>query len=135
MLIPGGFFNRNRRGNPLLVKKMLAEEHSGVCISTGCPRWAGPRWASPPCNFGSSHAPIPLCFVARFRSLLAPRRLPRWRLAVPGRHDSRRRRRTNRRSGAARPTPSPLPGAPPCLPSQSVQGSGMHRPLSQPDLS
>ena len=32
------------------------------------------------------------------------------RLPVTGRHDSRRRRRTNRRSGAARPTASPLPG-------------------------
>ena len=27
------------------------------------------------------------------------------------------------------------PGAPPCLPSQSVQGSGMQPPPSQPDLS
>ena len=27
------------------------------------------------------------------------------------------------------------PGAPPCLPSQSVQGSGMQHPPSQPDLS
>lgn len=27
------------------------------------------------------------------------------------------------------------PGAPPCLPSQSVQGSGVQHPLSQPDLS
>ena len=76
-----------------------------VCISTGCPWWAGPPW-----DFGSSQAPIPLCFVARFRSLLAPSRLPHRRLAVPGWHDSRRRRRTNRRSGAARPTASPLPG-------------------------
>ena len=76
-----------------------------VCISTGCPWWAGPPW-----DFGSSQAPIPLCSAARFRSLLAPSRLPRRRLAVPGRHDSRRRRRTNRRPGAARPTASPLPG-------------------------
>ena len=76
-----------------------------VCISTGCPRWAGPPW-----DFGSSQAPIPLRSAARFRSLLAPSRLPRWRLAVPGRHDSRRRRQTNRRTGAAHPTASPLLG-------------------------
>ena len=76
-----------------------------VCISTRCPRWAGPPW-----DFGSSQAPIPLCSAVRFRSLLAPSRLPRRRLAVPGWHDSRRRRRTNRRPGAARPTASPLPG-------------------------
>ena len=76
-----------------------------VCISTGCPRWAGPPW-----DFGSSQAPIPLSSVACFRSILAPSCLPRRRLAVPGRHDSRRRRRTNRRPGAARPTASPLPG-------------------------
>ena len=76
-----------------------------VCISTGCPRWAGPPW-----DFGSSQAPIPLCFAAHFRSLLTPSRLPRRRLAVPGRHDSRRRRRTNKRPGAACPTASPLPG-------------------------
>ena len=75
-----------------------------VCISAGCPRWAGPPW-----DFGSSQAPIPLCSAACFRSLLAPSRLPRRRLAVPER-DSRRRRRTNRRPGAARPTASPLPG-------------------------
>ena len=76
-----------------------------VCISTGCPRCAGPPW-----DFGSSQAPIPLCSAACFRSLLAPNCLPRRRLAVPGWHDSRRRRRTNRRPGAARPTASPLPG-------------------------
>ena len=76
-----------------------------VCISTGCPRWAGPPW-----DFGSSQAPIPLRSAARFQSLLARSRLPRQRLAVPGRHDSRRRRWTNRRPGAARPTVSPLPG-------------------------
>ena len=76
-----------------------------VCISTGCPWWAGPPW-----DFGSSQAPIPLCSAAHFRYLLAPSRLPHRRLAVPGRHDSRRRRRTNRRSGAARPIASSLPG-------------------------
>ena len=75
-----------------------------VCISTGCPPWAGPPW-----DFGSSQAPIPLCYAARIRSLLAPSRLPRRRLAVPGRHDSRRRCLTNKRSGAARPTASSLP--------------------------
>ena len=63
-----------------------------------------------PTDFGSSQAPIPLCSAARFRSLLAPSRLPCRRLAVPRWHDSRRRRRTNRRSGATRPTTSPLPG-------------------------
>ena len=57
-----------------------------VCISTGCP-----RWASPPSDFGLSQAPIPLCSAACFRSLLAPSHLPHRRLAVPGRHDSRRR--------------------------------------------
>ena len=77
---------------------------SGVYLYR-CPRWAGPPW-----DFGSSQAPIPLCSAARFRSLLAPSRLPRRRLAVPERHDSRRRRWTNRRPGAARPTASPLPG-------------------------
>ena len=76
-----------------------------VCISTGCPWWAGPPW-----DFGSSQSPIPLCSVARFRSLLAPSRLPRRRLAVPGRHDSRRRHHTNRRSRVTCPTTSPLPG-------------------------
>ena len=76
-----------------------------VCISMGCPWWASPPW-----DFGSSQALIPLCSVARFQSLLAPSHLPRWRLVVPGQHDSRRRRRTNRRSGATHPTASPLPG-------------------------
>ena len=76
-----------------------------VCISTGCP-----RWTSPPLDFGLSQAPIPLCSIARFRSLLAPSRLPRRRLAIPGQHDSRRRHRASRRSGAAHPTASPLPG-------------------------
>ena len=32
---------------------------------------------SPPWDFGSSQALIPLCSAARFRSLLAPSRLPR----------------------------------------------------------
>ena len=87
-----------------------------VCISTGCPRWAGPPW-----DFGSSQAPILFCSAAHFRSLLSPSRLPRRRLAVPGRHDSRRRCRTNRRPGAARPTASPLPrhAAVPNLPVRS----------------
>ena len=88
---------------PKLVSKMHVR--CWVCISTGCPRWAGPPW-----DYGSSQAPIPLCSAARFRSLLAPSRLPRRRLTVPGRHDSRRRHRTNRRSGAAHPTASPLLG-------------------------
>ena len=64
----------------------------------------------PPSDFGSAQAPIPISSAARFRFPLAPSRLPRRRLAVPGRHDSRRRRRTNRRPGAAHPTASPLPG-------------------------
>ena len=76
-----------------------------VCIYMTPTMGRGPPW-----DFGSAQAPIPLCSTACFRSLLAPSRLPRWRLAVPGRHDSRRRRQTNRRSGAARPTASPLPG-------------------------
>ena len=40
---------------------------------------------------------------------------------IPGRHDSRRRRQTNRRPGAARPTASPLPGraAVPTFPARS----------------
>ena len=79
--------------------------------------------SGPPWDFGSAQAPIPLCYAARFRSLLAPSRMPRRRLAVPGRHDSRRRRRTNRRSGAARTTGSPLPGraAVPTFPVRSGQ--------------
>ena len=91
-----------------------------VCISTGCPRWAGPPW-----DFGSSQAPIPLCSVARFLSLLAPNRLPCRRLAVPRRHDSRRRRHTNRRPGAAHPTASQLPGRA-AVPTFSVH-SGLRR--------
>ena len=85
----------------LFQKCMFAAQ---VCISTGCPRWAGPPW-----DFWSSQAPIPLCSAVCFQSLLAPSHLPCQRLAVPGWHDSRRRRRTNRRPGAARPTASPLP--------------------------
>ena len=84
---------------PNLVSKMYTAR---VCISTGCPRWAA---AHP----GILGRPRPR-FPSVFRSLLAPSRLPRRRLAVPGRHDSRRRCRTSRRPGAARPTASPLPG-------------------------
>ena len=76
-----------------------------VCIYRVPTMGRGPPW-----DFGSSQAPIPLCSAARFLSLLAPSRLSRRRLAVPGRHDSRRRHRTNRRPGAARPTALPLPG-------------------------
>ena len=84
---------------------MLAKEHSGVYL------YRVPTVGrSPPWDFGSAQAPIPLCSAACFRSLLAPSHLPRRRLAVLGWHDSRRRRRTNRRSGAARPTASSLPG-------------------------
>ena len=89
---------------PNLVSKMHVRR-SGVYLYRVPKVGRGPPW-----DFGSSQAPSPLCFAARFRSLLAPSRLPRRRLAVPGRHDSRRRRRTNRRPGAARPTASPLPG-------------------------
>ena len=89
----------------------------------------------PPWDFGLAQAPIPLCSVARFQSLLAPSCLPSQRLAVPGWHDSRRRHRTNRRSGAARPTASPLPGCAVVPTFQSIQGSGVQQPLSQPDLS
>ena len=64
----------------------------------------------PPWDFGSAQALIPLCSAARFRSLLALSRLPRRRLAVLGRHNSRRRRRTNRRPGAARPGSSDAVG-------------------------
>ena len=89
---------------PNLVSKMHVHR-SGVYLyrvpMVGC---------SPPWDFGSSQAPIPLCSTACFRSLLAPSRLPRRRLAIPGRHDYRRRHQSNRRSGAARPTASPLPG-------------------------
>ena len=92
-----------------------------VCISTGCPWWAGPPW-----DFGSSQAPIPLCSAARFRSLLAPSRLPHQRLAVPRWHNSRRGHLTNRRSGAARPTASPLPGRA-AMPTFRVH-SGLRRP-------
>ena len=88
---------------PKLVSKMHVRR-SGVYL------YRVPMVGRPTLGFGSSQAPIPLCSAARFRSLLAPSRLPRRRLAVPGRHDSRRRRRTNRRPGAARPTASPLPG-------------------------
>ena len=63
----------------------------------------------PPWDFGSAQARFPSVLL-RFRSLLAPSRLPCRRLAVPGRHDSMRRCRTNRRPGVARPTASPLPG-------------------------
>ena len=91
-----------------------------VCISTVCPQWASPPW-----DFGSSQAPIPLRSAARFQSLLARSRLPRQRLAVPGRHDSKRRHRTSRRSGAARPTASPLPGHA-AVPTFSVR-SGLRR--------
>ena len=69
-----------------------------------------PTVGQPTLGFWVVPSPIPLCSTVRFRSLLAPSRLPRRRLAVPGWHDSRRRRRTNRRPGAARPIASPLPG-------------------------
>ena len=88
---------------PKLVSKMHVRR-SGVYL------YRVPRWVGPPWDFGSSQDQLPLCSAARFRSLPALSRLPRRRLAVPRRHDSRRRRRTNRRSGAARPTASPLPG-------------------------
>ena len=92
-----------------------------VCISTRCPWWTGSPW-----DFGSSQAPIPLYSGARFRSLLTPSRLPHRRLAVPGRHDFRRRCQTNRRPGAARPTASPLPGRA-AVPTFLVR-SGLRRP-------
>ena len=76
-----------------------------VCISTGCPRWA----AAHPGILGRPRPRFPSVLL-RSRYLLAPSRLPRRRLAVPGWHDSRWRRWTSRRSGAARPTASPLPG-------------------------
>ena len=87
---------------PNLVPKMHVRAR--VCISIGCPRWA----AAHPGILGRPRPRFPSVLL-RFRSLLAPSRLPRRRLAVLGWHDSRRRRRTNRRSGAARPTASPLP--------------------------
>ena len=58
---------------------MLAEEHSSVYLYRVLTVGRDPPW-----DFVLAQAPIPLCFVARFRSLLAPSRLPRRRLAVPG---------------------------------------------------
>ena len=76
-----------------------------ACISTGCPRWA----AAHPGILGRPRPRFPSVLL-RFRCLLAPSRLPHQRLGIPGRRDSRRRCQTNRRSGAARPTASLLPG-------------------------
>ena len=87
---------------PNLVSKMHVRR---LGVSTGCPRWA----ATHPGILGRPRPRFPFVLL-HFRSLLATSRLPRRRLAVPGRHDSRRRRRTNRRPGAARPTASPLLG-------------------------
>ena len=89
---------------PNLVSKMHVHR-SGVYLYRVPMVGRGPPW-----DFGSAQAAIPLCSAARFWSLLSPSRLPRRRLAVPAWHDSRRRRQTNRRSGATRPTVSPLPG-------------------------
>ena len=89
----------------------------------------------PPWDFGSAQAPIPLCSAARFRSLLAPSRLPRRRLAVP---DGMTLGGDAGLTGGQEPLAQQrhrCPGTPPCLPSQSVQGSGVQHPLSQPDLS
>ena len=88
---------------PKLVSKMHVRR-SGVYL------YRVPTVGRPTLGFWVVPGPIPLYSAARFRSLLAPSRLPHRRLAVPGRHDSRRRRRTNRRPGSARPTASPLPG-------------------------
>ena len=88
---------------PNLISKMHVRR-SGVYLYRVPTVGRGPPW-----DFGSAQAPIPLCSAALPIST-RPSRLPRRRLAVPGRHDFRRRRRTNRRSGAARPTASPLPG-------------------------
>lgn len=113
---------------PKLVSKMHVRR-SGVYL------YRVPTVGRPTLGFWVVPGPDSPLSAACFRSLLAASRLPRRRLAVPGWHDSRRRRRTNRRPGAARPTAHRCPGAPPCLPSQSVQGSGMQHPPSQPDLS
>ena len=113
---------------PKLVSKMHVRR-SGVYL------YRVPTVGRPTLGFWVVPGPDSLCSAAGFRSLLAPSRLPRRRLAVPGRHDSRRRRRTNRRPGAARPTATPLPGhaAVPTFPVRS----GLRRaaPTKQPDLS
>ena len=88
---------------PKLVSKMHVRR-SGVYL------YRVPTMGRPTLGFWVVPGPIPLCSATCFRSLLAPSRLPRRRLAVPGRPDSRRRRRTKRRPRAARPTASPLPG-------------------------
>ena len=89
------------------VPKLVSKMHvrcSGVYL------YRVPTVGRPTLGFWVIPGSDSLCSAACFRSLLAPSRLPHRQLAVPGRHDSRRRRRTNRRPGAARPTASPLPG-------------------------
>ena len=56
---------------PNLVSKMHVR-HSGVYLYRVPTVGRDPPW-----DFGSAQAPIPLCSAARFRSLLAPSRLPR----------------------------------------------------------
>ena len=86
---------------PKLVSKMHVRR-SGVYLY-----WVPTVGATHPGILGRPRPRFPSVLL-RFRSLLAPSRLPRRRLADPGRHDSRRRCRSNRRLGAARPTASPL---------------------------
>ena len=83
---------------PNLVSKMHVHRW-GVDLqgAHGGPRLTMGFWIVPDPN-----SPLFCC-------ALAPSRLPHRRLAVPGWHDSRRRRWTNRRPGAARSTASPLP--------------------------
>ena len=113
----------------LNVSNLVSKMHvhgSGVYLYRVPTVGRGPPW-----DFGSAQAPIPLCSAARFQSLLAPSHLPCRRLVVPGRHDSRRRRRTNRRSGAARPTASLLPGRA-AVPTSLVRSGLRHAAATKP---
>ena len=88
---------------PKLVSKMHVRR-SGVYL------YRVPTVGRPTLGFWVIPGPDSPLFCYALPISTRPSRLPRRRLAVPGQHDSWRRRQTNRRPGAARPTASPLPG-------------------------
>ena len=88
---------------PKLVSKMHVRR-SGVYL------YRVPTVGRPTLEFWVVPGPDSPLFCRALPISTRPSRLPRRRHVVPGWHDSRRRRRTNRRPGAASPTASPLPG-------------------------
>ena len=89
----------------------------------------------PPWDFGSAQAPIPLCSVALLISTPPLAACLAGDLPSP---DGMTLGGDAGLTGGQEPLAQQrhrCPGAPPCLPSQSVQGSGVQHPPSQPDLS